>query len=82
MPVPMASMNSEAYAEEEQRCQLSKLAKRWWLELDATFNHVFLACYTVHSSPVEPSPVQSIPIKSSQVSQVCQSHALGGAVSV
>ena len=37
------SMTSDAYAEEKQKGQLSKLAKSQWLELNATLNHVVLA---------------------------------------
>ena len=43
MPEAITSRTSDAYAEEEQKGQLSKLAKWQWLELDATLNHVFLA---------------------------------------
>ena len=45
MPVAIASMPSDAYAEEQKGklIQLSKLAKWQWLELDAILKHVFLA---------------------------------------
>ena len=43
MLVAMTSMISDSYGEVEQRDRLSKLAKWQWLELDATFDHVFLA---------------------------------------
>ena len=43
MPIAMTFMTSDAYGEVEQRGQLSKLAKWQRLELNATFNHVFLA---------------------------------------
>ena len=43
MLVAMTTITSDAYGEVEQRGHLSKLAKWQWLELDATFNYVFLA---------------------------------------
>ena len=43
MPVAIYSRAFDAYAEEEQKGQLSTLAKWQWLELDATLKHVFLA---------------------------------------